>query len=169
MTRAFSHLSLVWSVFLSPMGPDPQSRMQWELLVPFLGPECDHYYQAAVNWWEKEALFSQPNSFPLGPALNVSCRVLEEGTLSQAGEFASASILLKVATLSGLQAPSLDARKSDFAVVRGLADLLLVQSLLLFLKDCVGKFKPTLPQHDLRGAWSSMCQLLTGAAMAIQP
>lgn len=90
-------------------------------------------------------------------------------TLSQLGKFASAPFLSKAATPPGLHGPSLDAIKSDFAARHCLADLLSVQKLVLFLKDCARVFQSTPSQHDPKGIWAAMHQLLTGVAMAIQP
>lgn len=76
---------------------------------------------------------------------------------------------VKAATPSDLQALSSDCIKSDLAACQHLADCLSVQSLLCFQKDTAREFQQTPLQHDLKGLWLFMHQLLFGAAMAIQP
>lgn len=166
ITRVYSHLTLVRS-FFPPMVPDPQSGFRWELVVP----SWDLTMTTSARQWsaggiKRHCLVSQ--LFPSGPVLKFSCRILDSSTLFQEGEFISAPIMNKTATPSRLLATSSDISKSDIAARRKLADLVSVQNLLLFLTNCAGEFKSTLPLHDPEGIWLSMHQLLTGAVMVIQ-
>lgn len=137
-------------------------------MVPEVGPQYDHCYQTAVDWWE-EALSSQPASFPSGPAPNLLCRILGVGILSQVGEFASVPILSETTMSLGLWAPSLDAIKSSFTAHCKLACIMSVHNLLIFLKECVRSFKNTLTKYDPKGVRASMHKPLSGAVMALQP
>lgn len=141
MARVFFHLVLLHSFLLTPSGSNPQSRSKWELPLPSLHNQFDHNYQAAANWWEKEALSTQTASFPLGSSPNISCQIVASGTLFQAGNFAAAPIPSKTATSSRFRVPFLDSIKSNFLAIRKVADSLWVQNLLLFLQDCVEEFQ----------------------------
>lgn len=88
MSRVFSHLALMQCMCLPPGGPDPQSRLQRELMMPPVGSGFDHMYQVVIDQWEKEALASQTACFPPGSSPNFSYRVWEAGILTQLSEFA---------------------------------------------------------------------------------
>lgn len=136
-----SHLVQVQSFLLPPKGPNPLYCCNWELVLPSLGPDHDHFYQAVVDWWDKKALSSQTVSFRLGPSPKFLGKILNSGTLLQAGEFMSDPILSMMALPLRLCVPSSNTIKFDFMARCKLADLLSVQNLLLFLKGCVGVFK----------------------------
>lgn len=96
--RAFPHLALLRFSLLLPIGTDPNFCLKQELSLPSLGYNFDQYYQAAVDWWEKQALSSQPASFLSSPSPNFSCRIMNYGTFSLAGEFAAAPTFSKTVT-----------------------------------------------------------------------
>lgn len=111
----------------------------------------------------------QPSSFPLGLSPNFSCRIAALDTLTQVGNFASATVLSKTETLSGLGTLSSDFMKFDFATCRKVVNLSSVQNLLLFLQDYAESFLETPPQYNPKGVWTSFCKILSGTAMALQP
>lgn len=150
MARAFSHLDLVLSFLLPPVGADPHSRSKWELCMPYVVSQYSHFYQAAVDWWEKEALSPQPSSFSLSPSPNFSCQISESGMFTQVGYFASAPAFSKFTMPSRIKALSSDSVKSHYSVHKKVADLVLAQT-LRFLHDSVAGFKDEPPQHDLQG------------------
>lgn len=113
-------------------------------------------YWGVVNRWEEEALANQSTSFPLGSSPNFSCRIWKGGTLTQLNDFASAPNLSKAAVLSEMLVPASDSVKSDFVARRRLADLLLVQNLVIYLGDAVREFQHALPKFDPMNLWASM-------------
>lgn len=99
MVRAFSHLAMMLSVLLIPVGPNPNSRSKQEQIIPT--PPCPgskNLYQAATGQWEEVALSSQPSHFPSGPSSNCCCRVQGLGLLSQIRDFTTAPPLCKSTT-----------------------------------------------------------------------
>lgn len=122
---AFLHLAMVYSLLLPLTNSNFQSCLKQEPALPSsTGPGWTHVYQMTNDWWVKEVLFSQPTSFPSCPLSNFSIRILDAGSLSQAGEFASAPILVKTVTSSGLHAPLSEAIQTDFLAHCKLADFL---------------------------------------------
>lgn len=85
MPRVFSHIVLLWSFLLPPVGLAPHSCSKWELSLPSLRKQYDPYYQAIVDCREKEVLSTQPSSFCLGSSPKFSCRIAASGTLSKVG------------------------------------------------------------------------------------
>lgn len=73
-----------------------------------------------------------------------------------------------MAMSSGVLAPSLVRTESDFSARCTLADLSLVQPLLLFLQDCVVEFQSAPPHYNPPHMWVLLRQLTSGAALVIQ-
>lgn len=89
-------------------------------------------------------------------------------TLFHVGDFAAAPSFFKAVTLFGLCPPSLDSIKSDYQTRWKLAKLALVQNHHL-LQDSIEVFKDDSLQHGPKGVWSSMHQLFSVAAVALEP
>lgn len=158
---------LVCSLPLPLAGTNPHSKSKWKLTLPPLGSKLDHFYQSAVDRWEKEAVSYQLSPFPSGLSPNFSCHLPGASTLSHMGKFVSAPFPKSV-TLSGLKAPSSDFIKPDFSVHHKVANTASVQYLLLLLLDSVEAFKKG-PSHDPKEVWVSFCQLFTDTVLALQP
>lgn len=169
MTRAFNHLVLVCAFLLSMISVEPHSRSKQKLSKPYLKSHYDHFYQAAMDWWKKEALSLEPPSFPSGSSPNFSCRIPGSGMLTPVGDFTMDPAFSKSMMPSRLKAPSYDSIKSDYSACRKVADLESVQTLHLFLHNSVVAFKADPTQHDPQGVWASISQLLSGIALALQP
>lgn len=135
----FYPLVLVHSFCLTPAGMDPYSRSKQELSLPPLGHQSDHFFQVAVDWCEKEALSSQPSSFPSGPFSNSCFHLPGAGTL----------FLSKSAMLPRLKVLSLESIKSEYSAHCKVADMALVQNLFLFLLDSAEAIAKDPPLHNL--------------------
>lgn len=84
-------------------GPDPQPCSKQELIMPT--PPCPAFkslYQAVNDWWLKEVLSNQSTNFPSSPSPNFSSKIQGAGTLSQIGEFTSATSSLQILPTFGI-------------------------------------------------------------------
>lgn len=170
ITRTFSHLPLVHSLLILPIGSEPQSCSKCELALASMPcPGLDNLYQAANDWLNKEALSSQPVSFLSTPAPNFSFQIMDAGSFSQAGKFASAPMLSKTATPTGICAPLTEVVSTKLSAHRNLVDLFSTHSMLFFLHSCAEKFESSLSQEDASAIWASMHLLLSNAPVALHP
>lgn len=86
VARAFAHLALVCFILIPPGESDSPSYSKWDVVLPNMGNQVNHLYQAVVDWWEKEALSSLHTSFPSRPSINFY-HIFDSGRLTNAGEF----------------------------------------------------------------------------------
>lgn len=89
------------------------------------------------------------------------------GSLTLLSEFASTPPLSKTATPLGLEVPALDLIKCNTASCNHQSEILLVQSLLVFMRDTSKEFQQAPLKSDPKQLWVSIHHMFTGAVMAL--